>query len=60
MMPAVDMQCPYCGESITLLVDDSVDHQRYIEDCQVCCRPISVDAWIEDGDARVSVTGEND
>lgn len=60
MMPAVDVQCPYCGESITLLVDDSVDHQRYIEDCQVCCRPISVDAWTEDGDVRVSVTGEND
>lgn len=60
MMPAVEVQCPYCGESITLLVDDSVDHQRYIEDCQVCCRPISVDAWIEDSDVRVSVTGEND
>ncbi len=32
--------CPYCGESIDVLVDDSVAEQEYIEDCQVCCRPI--------------------
>ena len=32
--------CPYCGESITVLIDDSVAEQQYIEDCEVCCRPI--------------------
>lgn len=34
--------CPYCGESITILVDGSVGDQQYIEDCQVCCRPMQV------------------
>jgi len=34
------IQCPYCGESITILVDASVASQQYIEDCQICCRPI--------------------
>ena len=34
------MQCPYCWEHFTLLVDGSVDHQEYVEDCEVCCRPI--------------------
>ena len=36
------VQCPYCGESITLLIDASVDTQQYIDDCAVCCRPIQV------------------
>lgn len=36
------IQCPYCGESIEILIDTSVPQQRYIEDCQVCCRPINL------------------
>ena len=34
------VSCPYCGERIEVLLDDSVPHQNYIEDCPVCCRPI--------------------
>lgn len=34
--------CPYCGESITLLLDPSAGEQTYIEDCSVCCQPIRV------------------
>lgn len=33
--------CPYCGERIEVVVDTSVPDQSYIEDCQVCCQPIS-------------------
>ena len=36
----VASQCPYCWEKITLLVDGSIENQEYIEDCEVCCRPI--------------------
>ena len=32
--------CPYCLETIEVLVDLSAGDQDYIEDCQVCCRPI--------------------
>jgi hypothetical protein len=32
--------CPYCGEPLELLIDTSAGEQRYIEDCQICCRPI--------------------
>ena len=35
--------CPYCGETIGILVDDSVSEQQYVEDCQVCCRPMRLD-----------------
>lgn len=36
------ISCPYCGESIELVIDTSVGEQEYIEDCEVCCRPITL------------------
>ena len=47
MMPGLAEQedyCPYCGESITLLVDSSVENSSYVEDCSVCCQPILIHA----------------
>ncbi|MFK2932193.1 CPXCG motif-containing cysteine-rich protein [Dyella agri] len=32
------IDCPYCGEVIELLLDESVADQCYIEDCAVCCQ----------------------
>ncbi len=61
MLDAVLVHCPYCGEPIELLVDGSVESQRYVEDCQVCCRPIEVSVTIgEDGEPQVGVAGENE
>lgn len=37
-----EFQCPYCWESITMLLDSSVSKQTYIEDCEICCNPIEV------------------
>ena len=55
------IDCPYCGESIEILIDASVPSQHYIEDCQVCCRPITMQVEVDaDGDAEVRVSGEND
>ena len=59
-MPSVVVQCPYCGETIELLVEDSAELQEYIEDCQVCCRPIAVRAALEEGELQVHVRAEND
>ena len=39
--------CPYCGEEISMVLDTSVPRQTYVEDCQVCCRPIEVRYVIE-------------
>jgi len=36
------IQCPYCGEPIEIVIDGSIEHQNYIEDCSVCCRPIEM------------------
>jgi hypothetical protein len=44
----IDSFCPYCGEEIQLLIDCSINHQEYIEDCEVCCRPILILAAIDE------------
>ncbi len=36
------IQCPYCGEPFDTTVDASGGSSSYIEDCQVCCRPIEI------------------
>lgn len=41
------VQCPYCGETFTVLVDCSITEQSYIEDCQVCCQAILMDVTID-------------
>jgi len=54
--------CPYCGESFTVIVDCSVfDEQEYIEDCEVCCRPIEFHLRIIDNNTyQLSVNSENE
>jgi hypothetical protein len=42
--------CPFCSESITILLDVSAGSQQYIEDCQVCCRPMQVTLDVNDGE----------
>ena len=53
--------CPYCGEKIEVLIDCSVAQQNYIEDCQVCCRPIIFDMAIDqDGVINLTLRNENE
>lgn len=40
MMHEAEVVCPYCGEPFTVVVDCSAGNQQYIEDCEICCRPI--------------------
>jgi hypothetical protein len=34
------VDCPYCGETFETVLDLSAGSASYIEDCEVCCRPI--------------------
>ena len=36
----VAVLCPYCGERLETRVDLTADEPAYVEDCEVCCRPI--------------------
>lgn len=54
-MPSLEsafIGCPYCGETIEVLVDCSVEHNDYIEDCSVCCCPINFTVVCEDGELQ--------
>jgi len=50
LLKAVPIHCPYCGEVIELLVDCSVPRQEYVEDCDVCCKPIAVSVYATESD----------
>jgi len=43
-----EFSCPYCGEEISMVLDLSVGRQTYIEDCEVCCKPIEISFTVED------------
>ena len=34
--------CPYCWQTISMVLDLSVPEQTYVEDCEVCCQPIEI------------------
>lgn len=51
-------QCPYCWETISMLLDSSVAKTSYIEDCEVCCNPIQIIASFEK-DKLISFSAES-
>ena len=54
MLEEREIQCPYCWESFTLLVDASEgDEQAFVYDCEVCCRPIDVEIEIRGEDVKI-------
>ncbi len=35
--------CPFCGEKLSLEIDPSGgQRQEFVQDCEVCCRPIRI------------------
>jgi hypothetical protein len=42
LIAQAEINCPYCGESFALDIDTSQPEQTLIEDCTVCCRPITL------------------
>lgn len=42
-------ECPYCWQQISMLLDFSSGGQHYVEDCEVCCNPISIAYECDDG-----------
>ncbi len=59
MIQSARVRCPYCGERFALTVDCSVEYQDYIEDCQVCCRPINMAVRV-DADSGVSISARRE
>jgi len=55
------ISCPYCGEEIELLIDNSTTEQDYYEDCSVCCRPIRIQLTVDfSGDCGLVVLRDDE
>lgn len=44
------VQCPYCGQRFEITVDTLQASQRFITDCEICCRPLEVIVECEPGE----------
>ncbi len=42
-------QCIHCWEEVSMLFDNSINSQVYIEDCEVCCNPLEIHAFFNQG-----------
>ena len=61
LITETSINCPYCGEQIHVLVNTEDAGVEYIEDCQVCCRPISILPQPDgNGGFNLVVRGEDD
>ncbi len=49
MIEEYSLDCPYCGEMISMSIDCSSGSHDFIEDCTVCCRPIELHAEVDGG-----------
>lgn len=59
MLEAVEVVCPYCGESVEIFLDPETSGSL-VQDCEVCCRPWQVFvAWDEDGLPSVTVEADS-
>ena len=39
--------CPHCWENQLKMIDSSIEVQKFIEDCEVCCNPIEFDLVVK-------------
>ena len=49
MDDTAEFQCPHCGAPVVVSVDVSGgSRQQYIEDCQVCCSPCTLNVEFDE------------
>lgn len=53
---SASVTCPWCGQRFETAVDVSAGAFDYVEDCQVCCRPIELAGEVDDRGAFVRLT----
>lgn len=60
MLDEYAVDCPYCGEAISIGVDCSAGTQDFIEDCSVCCSPIELHVEVDDDGQLLHLTARRD
>jgi hypothetical protein len=44
----IRISCPYCAQSMEVVLDLSGGSQSYVEDCQICCQPMQISFDVDD------------
>ena len=60
LLKTIQIHCPYCGEILEILIDNSAGNQEYIEDCQVCCSPIEISIQFSSAGELIDVHAKRD
>lgn len=55
-----EVNCPYCGEPFSVVVDPTAGPQTYIEDCAVCCRPVQLSVAVDEAGEVAAVTASRE
>ena len=59
-LESINIQCPVCWETFEVIADCSVESQEYVEDCEICCRPIVMKVEIDnEGLPNIEVSRES-
>lgn len=51
----VSIQCPWCGERLDVRVDVTAGEREYVDDCEVCCRPMELAVELDERGALASL-----
>jgi predicted RNA-binding Zn-ribbon protein involved in translation (DUF1610 family) len=54
----VAFQCPWCGERLETRIDVSGAEHAFVEDCQVCCRPMELTLELAENGALAALRVE--
>lgn len=50
------VDCPCCGARFIALVDPSDGGSEYIQDCEICCRPLRFNAGVDPLTGAIALT----
>jgi len=50
MDDSAKVNCPYCGHLNEMEIDSTIPSQRFVTDCETCCRPFEVHVECEAGE----------
>jgi len=48
----IEINCPQCGESFAIEVDTGAGSYTTVEDCAVCCRPMTISIRCSPGEVE--------
>lgn len=49
----LQVDCPFCGEAFEIHATSEEKGQTLYQDCDVCCRPISMSIQVEEGELQI-------